>query len=291
MTWWRNRFTVVAVKPNRRGMSQDLRSKTTKLKRGDIRAKTRANLTAILWRDKKEICMLTNIHSAPAEGNISNEGGKAIKPQIVIVYNHHMGYVDKVDRMANSYSISRRTFKWTKNLFFHLLDLAVLNSYILHSSCGGKKMSHRDFRYTLVRNILAHARPERRVPRTLGRPPNVESHVARLEVCGSKHWPVPSETQLRRRVYKVRGVTQKVCVKCRNSEKNMFWRLPHKGTILISGVTFLRKPGDSSQYVSKRNWNFCIFHTIRLSIHELKLLLLFWTYVEMSLFYFPKSAV
>ena len=98
-----------------------------------------------------------------------------------------MAYADKGDRMANSYSISCRTFKWTKKLFFHLLDLAILNGYILHSSCGGKKMSHRDFRYTLVRNMLAHAGPEWRVPRPLGRPPNIESHVARLEVCSSKH--------------------------------------------------------------------------------------------------------
>ena len=63
-------------------------------------------------------------------------------------YNHHMGYVDNGDIMVNSYSIRRRTFKWTKKLFSRLLDLTILNSYILHSSCGGKKMSHRDFRYT-----------------------------------------------------------------------------------------------------------------------------------------------
>ena len=144
-------------------------------------------MTAILWRDKRDVCMLTNTHNAPAEGNFCNEGRKAIKLQIMMDYNHHMGYVDKGDRMANSYSISRRTFKWAKKLFFHLLDLDILNSYILHSSCRGKKMSHRDLRYTLVRNMLACAGPERRVPRQLGRPPNVESHVARLEVCGSKH--------------------------------------------------------------------------------------------------------
>jgi hypothetical protein len=87
--------------------------------------------------------MLTNIHNAPVEGDFCNEGGKAIKPQIVMDYNHHMGYVVKGDRMANSYSISCRTFKWTKKLFFHLLDLTILNSYILHSSCGGKEMSQR----------------------------------------------------------------------------------------------------------------------------------------------------
>jgi len=116
------------VRLNRRGMTQDLAPKTKKL-----------------WWDKRDICVLTNIHSAPVEGNFCSEGGKAIKPQIVMNYNQHMGYVGKGDRMANSYSISWHTFKWTKNLFFHLLGLAILNSYILNSSCRGKKISHRDF--------------------------------------------------------------------------------------------------------------------------------------------------
>jgi len=71
-------------------------------------------------------------------------------------------------------------------------------------------MSHRDFRYTLVRNMLALPGPERRIPGPLGRPPNVELHVAKLEVYGSKHWPIPSETQLRCHVCKARGVTQSV---------------------------------------------------------------------------------
>jgi hypothetical protein len=198
-------------------MPQDLKPKT-KLKRGDIRVRTRADLTAILWRDKRDVRVLSNIHNAPAEGNFCNERGKAIKPQIVMDYSHHMGYVNKGDRMANIYSISRRTFKWTKKLFVHLLDLAILNSYILHSSCGGKNISHRDFRFTLVRNMPAHAGPERRAPRPLGRLPKVEKHVGRLEVGGSKHWPTPSETQLRCRVCKVRVVTKKVYMKCRKCE-------------------------------------------------------------------------
>ena len=57
--------------------------------------------------------------------------------------------------------------------------------------------------------MLAHAGPERRVPRPLGRPPKVEKRVARL-VCVSKHWPTPSETQLRCCVCKARGVTKKM---------------------------------------------------------------------------------
>jgi len=104
------------VGPNRKGMPQDLVLKTTKLKRGDIHVRTRAGLTAVLWWDKRDICMLTNIHSAPAEGNFCSEGGKAIKLQIVMDYNHHMSFVDTGNRMANSYSISRCTFKWTKKI-------------------------------------------------------------------------------------------------------------------------------------------------------------------------------
>jgi hypothetical protein len=79
-------------------MPQDLAPKTAKLKRGDIRVRTRADLTATLWRDKRDICVLTNIHDVPAEGNFCNEAGKTIKPQTVMDYNRHMGYVDKGDR-------------------------------------------------------------------------------------------------------------------------------------------------------------------------------------------------
>ena len=89
------------VRPKRRVMLKDLTPKTIKLKRGDIHVRTSADLTAILWLDKRDICMLMNIHSAPAEVNFCNEGGKAIKPQTVMDYNHHMDYVDKRDKMVN----------------------------------------------------------------------------------------------------------------------------------------------------------------------------------------------
>jgi hypothetical protein len=62
--------------------------------------------------------------------------------------------------MASSYSISHHTWKWIMKLFYHLLDLATLNSYILLSSCGGKKVSHREFQLDLVTNMLAHAGQE-----------------------------------------------------------------------------------------------------------------------------------
>ena len=113
---------------NRWGMPKDLKHKTLRLKPGDIRVRTRGDLIAVVWRDKRDVNMLTNIHDPPSEGNFWDEHRNAIKPAIVADYNRHMGYVDKADRMANSYTTSRRTWKWTKKLFFHLLDMTILNS-------------------------------------------------------------------------------------------------------------------------------------------------------------------
>jgi len=82
--------------------------------------------------------MLTNMDPPPAEGNFCDNSNRPVEPHIVERYNRHMGYVDNSDRMTNSYSMSQRNFKWTMKLFFHLLDLTVLNSWILLSSCRAK---------------------------------------------------------------------------------------------------------------------------------------------------------
>jgi len=200
------------VRPNREGMPQDLGPK--RMTRGDLQVRTRGDLTAILWRDKCDIRILTNIHDPSAEGNFCDNNGKAIKLQIVADYNHHMSYVDKGDRMVNSYSINCCTWKWTKKLFFHLFDQAILNSYILFSSLGGKKLSHSDFWNTLLGNLLAHAGHERNVQRPIGRPPAAATQVIRFEEHGRKHWPIPSATRRRCRVCAEKGVTRNVSVIC-----------------------------------------------------------------------------
>ncbi|PNF38713.1 hypothetical protein B7P43_G16719 [Cryptotermes secundus] len=83
-----------------------------------------------------------------------------------------------VDRMANSYSISCRTWKWTNKLFFHFLDMTILNSFILLSSCG-TKLSHREFRLAPVCNMLEHAaRGPPRPQQSMGRPPAVISDIS-----------------------------------------------------------------------------------------------------------------
>jgi len=132
-------------------------------------------------------------------------------------FNRHMGHVDNSERWANSYTASCQTWKWTKKLFFHLLDPAIVNSYILLSSCGGKKISHRDFHLTLIRQMLARSGHQPRPSMPVGRPPQAFANIGRLDTCHNKHWPGRNSKQRRCRVCSVRGMTQTMlfkCVKC-----------------------------------------------------------------------------
>ena len=79
-------------------------------------------------------------------------------------------------------------------------------------------MSHRDFRSTLERNLLAQAGQERNVPRPIGRPLAAAIQVVRLEERGRKRWPIPSAMRRRCRVCSARGVNKKVSVKCQRCD-------------------------------------------------------------------------
>jgi len=118
-------------------MHHDFGPKQLKLKRGEIRVSTRS-LTALVWKGRREVYMLTNMDQPAAEGNFCDDSNLPVKPHFIEQYNWHMGYTDNSDCMANSHAMSRRTFKWTTKLFFHLLDQTVLNRWIMLSSYGAK---------------------------------------------------------------------------------------------------------------------------------------------------------
>jgi hypothetical protein len=129
-------------------------NKTLKFKPAGIRGRVRCNLTAVIWKDKRDLYILTNKYRPPTEGNFCDEQGKAGKPAIVTDYNRHMGYDDKGYRTANSYSIIPRTWKWTIDYFC----TSILNSYIILSS-RGNTIEHRKFRLDLVQDLLIAGGP------------------------------------------------------------------------------------------------------------------------------------
>jgi hypothetical protein len=74
------------VRTYRKGMPQDL---LPPLKRGDILSRTRNDLTAMGWKDKRDVYILTSMHHPPTNGNFYDEHGNALKLVIVQDYNKH----------------------------------------------------------------------------------------------------------------------------------------------------------------------------------------------------------
>ena len=191
------------MRPNRRDMPSDFRPKQMKLKRGDVRVRTRGGLTALVWKDKREVYMLTNTDPPPAEGNSCDDSNCPLKPNIVERYNRHMGYVDNSDGMANSYSMIRRTFKWTTKLFSHFLDLTVRYRY-LHVRLNIPTEISGYFWWGIWTRWLERAKfiPH---PDWLEDQVRAQNNVLRLESHHIKHWPAKSSTQLRCHLCSSRG--------------------------------------------------------------------------------------
>jgi len=184
------------IRHNRRGMPLYIGPKSLKMKRGDIATQVRGTLRAVHWKDRRDEYILMNMHAPPVEGNFTDESGQAIKPRVVEDYNVYMGFVDKSDRMVNSYGIARRTWKWTKKMFFHLMDMTILNAFLIHKS-RGSKMMHKKFHEILVRELIIHSREENVTPSGIlrGRPSPTASQLSRLEVKHSQHWPSKGKPQ------------------------------------------------------------------------------------------------
>jgi hypothetical protein len=106
--------------------------KSIKLKKGDIVTGVKGHLTVVRWKEKHDVYILMNMHPPPVDGNFRNQSGPAVEPHVIGDYNAHMGFVYKPDRMVKSYGVAQRTWKLENKLFFQLLDMTILNAYLLH---------------------------------------------------------------------------------------------------------------------------------------------------------------
>ena len=56
------------------------------------------------------------------------------RPEAIGDYNVHMGGVDKSDQMIKYYEVLHKSLKYWKEIFLHMIDLAVFNSYIMFTA-------------------------------------------------------------------------------------------------------------------------------------------------------------
>eukprot|EP00731_Ephydatia_muelleri_P005757 Em0003g5a len=83
------------------------------------------------------------------------------KPQMIDEYNKHMGGVDLSDQLVLNYGYSHRQIKWWKRVFFHLIDLALVNSNIMYNSVNKQQLTQMEFRIAVAKGLLVgHTRQQ-----------------------------------------------------------------------------------------------------------------------------------
>ena len=72
----------------------------------------------------------------------------------IVDYNKHMGYVDLSDMLKGSYDIDRKSKKWWMRIFLHLLDVSVVNSFLIYKELSIEEITLFDFRCKLVYGLI-----------------------------------------------------------------------------------------------------------------------------------------
>ncbi|XP_041989285.1 piggyBac transposable element-derived protein 3-like [Aricia agestis] len=103
------------------------------------------------WYDNKPVLFASSIHAADTVDEVQRYDKKlkqyisVRRPQIVKEYNTNMGGVDLADRLLSVCPARIRTNKWTVRFISHMLDLAIVNSWIKYKqdnrACG--KPAHK----------------------------------------------------------------------------------------------------------------------------------------------------
>ena len=57
------------------------------------------------------------------------------------------------DQMVLYYGFPHKSLKWWKRVFFHLLDLSLVNAHVLHTLAGGK-LTQLQFRQEVAQELL-----------------------------------------------------------------------------------------------------------------------------------------
>ena len=91
------------------------------------------------WVDSKVVSLLSTIERANDHGFVNRKRKdddvwairEVQQPKVIANYNKYMNGVDRSDQILATNTVLRKTMKWWKTMVFHLIDMAVVNGFIL----------------------------------------------------------------------------------------------------------------------------------------------------------------
>ena len=104
----------------------------------DYRTDNNSGIIITKWVDNKTLNLISNYVGVKPMASVQQWSKKEKSkvqvpcPQIVVAYNKAMGGVDLADMLISLYRIPIKTHRWYLKVFWHLVDIAKVNSWILY---------------------------------------------------------------------------------------------------------------------------------------------------------------
>ena len=127
---------------NRKGYPKALKGAKAwarRQERGDVRWERNVPCLSLQWKDNRPVTILSSLDNANDFVMVSRKvkvgpTWRSIfvkQPKAIEQYNKYMNGVDLSDQLLSKHNVLRKCVRWWKTLFFHMIDIAAVNSYIL----------------------------------------------------------------------------------------------------------------------------------------------------------------
>ena len=138
------------------------------MERGEVAAFEASGVHYVKWKDNKGVHMLSNFLTAqPLQKVQRRKKGSSTKddvscPNVVKLYNDHMGGVDIMDQKKSTYQFDHRSkVKYYLRVIFDLLDISINNAFVIYMKSynekeGLEKMDSKTFRRIIARSLIGN---------------------------------------------------------------------------------------------------------------------------------------
>ncbi|XP_061717571.1 piggyBac transposable element-derived protein 4-like [Cydia pomonella] len=229
--------TTGTLRSNRKDNPKEITQK--KLKKNQHVWTRKNNVYVSKWVDKRPVLMITTCNH-PKLIEVSNRFGvSSMKPEEVSQYNQFMSGIDRADQMVAYYSSPRKTLRWYRKVFFHVLDLAVWNSFFIYRKyCknNSKKYEFVTYREDLIRqliNLTPNLKPEMLMKRNkydnrLKERTEFVASVSTENTGNLSHWPekIPvranskkTSNYMKCRMCTKKKIRRETCLRCKGCEE------------------------------------------------------------------------
>ncbi|GFN86475.1 PiggyBac transposase uribo2 [Plakobranchus ocellatus] len=147
---------VGTVRVNSVGMPKNVAKQKLQVGEAKFWRKYPSDMLAVTFREKKSQTKPVLAHSTCHDAGMETKtikGKQKTKPVLIFYYNKYMGGVDLSDKKIYHYAAERSTRRYWKKIFHNLIDIAILDSWILFSLSTGKKLDRERFIIEVVENL------------------------------------------------------------------------------------------------------------------------------------------